>query len=37
MISVLKKTEKVNNGYRDVEMKKSEALACWQTYFRRAK
>jgi len=37
MISILKKTEKVNSEYRDWQLKKAEALSYWQTYLRRAK
>lgn len=37
MISVLKKVEKVNNEYLDLEVTKAEALAYWQTHMRKAK
>jgi len=37
MISILKKSEKVNNQYSDLETRKAEGLALWQTYVARAK
>ncbi len=36
MISIVKKAEKENNDYRNVDVK-AEAFAYWQTYLRRIK
>jgi hypothetical protein len=37
MVSIIRKIEKINNTYMDVEHKKAEALAYWQTFMNRPK
>jgi hypothetical protein len=32
MVSVIRKTEKAYNGFSDVELKKANALAYWQSF-----
>jgi hypothetical protein len=37
MINVIRKREKAYNGHSDVELKKANALAYWQTFMNRPK
>jgi hypothetical protein len=37
MISILKKSEKENNEYSNLEARKAEGLTLWQAYMGRAK
>jgi hypothetical protein len=37
MVSIIRKPKKINNGYMDVEHKKAESLAYWQTFMNRPK